>query len=224
MNLEALYPVIAFAYGTFGIGFAVMLWWKTQRRIDRTKSAIETQVAAAVKDIRGQVETTLGRAETALAGANASIAELDLGDRLDSLESKFTELSNFNPIIDTAGLEARLSQHMEDILNAFQGRQAASFTKALGTDFEAIKGIEGEVAQMATNAALADSPLAPYLGVLSTDHMTKKARREQPAMSAIYDMTKAMLSQQLMLKYGIPGAGGVTVETAQHAGRGFGIR
>jgi len=104
MNIESLYPYIAVAYGTFGIVFGVMLWWKTQRRIDRTKSAIEIQVANAVTDISSRVDSKLG-----------SLDISSLGKQVDALGTKFTEVANNIPDFDLDDFDERLDKLKADL-------------------------------------------------------------------------------------------------------------
>jgi len=109
MNIESLYPYIAVAYGTFGLVFGVMLWWKTQRRIDRTKSAIEIQVANAVKDISSKVDEKL----------DFDMPEIDtapLMARLDALEETLPD-----------SIGTHVAMHYKSI----QATEAKSINKAL---------------------------------------------------------------------------------------------
>jgi len=123
MPIEQLYPYIAVAYGTFGIVFGVALWWKTQRRIDRTKMAIETQVAAAVVDITNKVDSKLG---------GFKMPEFDL----KPLTAQLDELQESIPEFDEDALFARIDKLETDLPNI------------VGTHVSmAVKGVQAEQAR-----------------------------------------------------------------------------
>ena len=60
MNVEALYPYAIVGYSAFVTIFAVYLWKLTNRNVDVTRVGIQTQVANAIKDIKGQIDERLG--------------------------------------------------------------------------------------------------------------------------------------------------------------------
>ena len=157
--LEELYPVIAVSYGTFGICFGVLLWWKTQRRIDRTKAGIEKQVAEAVVDIRGQVKDTLGSVSAAYPEQLRALGIPELGKQLDALGRNFTDLANNIP--DPAdfrlsdeqieALEQRFSTHVYNILQAeksAQSRRMGEFMEQFEPQFKDLeKNVQAELMQ-----------------------------------------------------------------------------
>jgi hypothetical protein len=128
MAIEALYPYIAVAYGTFGLVFGVALWWKTQKRIDRTKSAIETQVAAAVTDITAKVDEKLDfeipKFDTApimarLDAFEENIPDFDLDplfERLDKLEETLPNTIGTHVNMAVKGVQAEQARAVSDYL------------------------------------------------------------------------------------------------------------
>ena len=134
MPIEALYPYIAVAYGTFGLVFGVALWWKTQRRIDRTRTAIETQVAAAVVDIGNKVDAKLEGFEDVdidLAPVMAKLEAIETGipDLIGTHVAmaikgvQATEAKQIGKFIDEMGLEAATDEAKQMIVERMTGRQ-----------------------------------------------------------------------------------------------------
>jgi len=122
MSLESLYPIVISAYSLTVTAMAVVLWWKTQTRIDRTKASIENQVAAAVKDISAKVDDKL----------DFEIPKLDLApvmSRLDAFEDNI-------PDFDLDPLYARLDKLENELPNT------------VGTHVNmAVKGVQAEQAR-----------------------------------------------------------------------------
>ena len=79
MSIESLYPYAIMGYSAFVTLFAIYLWKLTNRNVDMTRVGIQTQVAAAITDIKGQIDERLGTVE---------MPELDIGPLLDPLTER----------------------------------------------------------------------------------------------------------------------------------------
>jgi hypothetical protein len=193
MAIEAVYPYIAVAYGTFGIVFGVLLWWKTQRRIDRTKSAIETQVAAAVTDIKAQVTGTLGSFD--LSG---------VAKQVEGLTANFAAFSDDIPDFDQEALLTRLDsleQRLPDMIGthismaikgvqATEGKAIAKYVEELG-----IEGITAEAQEAAVERLTTKQRLAYQL---MTMKVPSKTKREHPVSSLVFEQSRGLVAQQLI--------------------------
>jgi hypothetical protein len=194
MALEAVYPYIAVAYGTFGIVFGVMLWWKTQRRIDRTKSAIEVQVANAVKDITAKVDEKL----------EFDIPEYDLAPimaKLDALESGIPDMVGTHISMAIKGVKAE------------EGKAVASYVESLG-----IEGLTEEAKEAAIER-LSLKQRAAY--ELLTMKVPPKTRKSHPMSTTVFERSRGLVAQAIMEADEREG-GNVTIEG--HAKGGFGVR
>ena len=221
MVLEELYPVVAVAYGTFGICFGVLLWWKTQRRIDRTKSAIEIQVANAVKDISGKVDEKLGGLEM------PDMAPLMA--KVEAITAKFDELDESLPDFDLEPLMVQVAalkqeipdmvgQHIEMQIKAQRSVEAKAFTKMLedaGVDIDEAKD---ELAEFAENQ------LPPELIAtrkLLKAKVPKGVREKHPEFAWLVDTARDAGGDYMMKRmadrYGM-GEGSVQVESASRGG------
>ena len=196
MSIESFYPYIAVAYGTFGLVFGVALWWKTQRRIDRTRSAIETQVGAAVKDITAKVDEKLG-----------DMPEIDtapLMARLDALEETLPD-----------SIGTHVAMHYKSI----QATEAKSINKALeemGINFE---GAANEARE------LVEAQLPPEMVAIKkllTAKIPKALKENNPTWAWLIQQARdaggGLILSRLQERTGM----GV-VETAP-ANSGFGVR
>ena len=79
MNIVSIYPYAIMAYSAFVTLFAVYLWRLTNRNVDQTRVGIQTQVAAAITDIKEQIDDRLG---------NVEMPALDIGPLLDPLTER----------------------------------------------------------------------------------------------------------------------------------------
>ncbi len=195
MSIEAIYPYIAVAYGTFGIVFGVMLWWKTQKRIDRTKTAIEVQVANAVRDISGKVDEKLGGFEG---------LEFDPSPLMAALDERFTKLETEMP--DLIG--SHIEMHIKGA-KATEAKQLNKMLEDMGVNFE---GAAEEA------VAIAEAQLPPEMIAmkkLMTAKIPKAMRDENPAWAFIIEQARrvggGLLMSRLQQKAGL---GGVAVESA----------
>jgi hypothetical protein len=194
MAIEAVYPYIAVAYGTFGIVFGVMLWWKTQRRIDRTKSAIEIQVANAVKDITAKVDEKL----------EFDIPEYDLAPimaKLDALESGIPDMVGTHISMAIKGVKAE------------EGKAVASYVESLG-----IEGLTEEAKEAAIER-LSLKQRAAY--ELLTMKVPSKTRKSHPMSATVFERSRGLVAQAIM-EADERETGGVTIEG--RARGSFGVR
>ena len=145
MDIEALYPFVAVAYGTFGLGFGVFLWWKTQRRIDVTRHAIEQQVAAAVTDISNQVETKLGEGAAIDTGAITATVASEIKQFL--LTEKQEQAREIQAQLQNAGIE--------EMMDEAKGQLAAQVPMSM---VQAQKAINFKVSKKYA----AENPIAAY--------------------------------------------------------------
>lgn len=202
MGIEALYPYIAIAYGTFGLMFGVALWWKTQRRIDRTKSAIETQVANAVTDISARVDAKLGALEMPdLAPIMAKIEAIDedipdfdlepLMAKLDALEQGLPDMVGTHISMAIKGVQA------------VEGKQIAKYVEELG-----IEGLTEEAREAAVERLTVKQRLAYQL---MTMKIAPKTKREHPVSSMVFEQSRGLVAQQL-IESDEAASGRVTIE------------
>ena len=201
MNIEGIYPYIAVAYGTFGIVFGVLLWWKTQRRIDRTKSAIELQVANAVTDIGHKVDDKLGK----IAMPNLADIQFDMSPIMASIDERMTRLETTMPDI--------IGQHIEMHTKSAKAVEAKQVYKALeemGVNFDAAAGEAMEIAE----AQLPPEMVA--LRKLMTAKIPKSMREANPTWAFIIEQARqaggGLILSRLQQRAGV---GGVVVESAQ---------
>ena len=145
MDIEALYPFVAVAYGTFGLGFGIFLWWKTQKRIDTTRHAIEEQVAAAVTDISNQVESKLGEGAAIDTGAITATVASEIKQFL--LTEKQEQARDLQRQLQEAGLE--------EMVNEAQGALAAQIPPSM---VQAQKALNFKVSKKYA----AENPIAAY--------------------------------------------------------------
>jgi hypothetical protein len=191
MGIEGIYPYIAVAYGTFGIVFGVMLWWKTQRRIDRTKTAIEIQVANAVKDIGAKVDEKL----------DFDLPDIDTAPLMAKLDSMQQELPDM------------ISNHIDMHMKALKGVEAKQLNEAL-----ADMGINLEAAT-AEGMAFAEAQLPPEMIAMKkllTAKIPKKMREDNPTWAWLIEQARqaggGLIMSRLQERAGI---GGVAVESAR---------
>ena len=169
MAIEALYPYIAVAYGTFGIVFGVLLWWKTQRRIDRTKSAIETQVANAVTDISAKVDEKLGGLEFDMTPMTA---------KLDGMMEAIPD---------------QISTHIDMHMKAVQAGEAKK-VKALLEEMD----LEG-IAEEKREEIISRLSTKQKAGLkLMTMKIPKAARDANPLAVAVFDEARGIVGQALV--------------------------
>ncbi len=172
---EAIYPFIALAYGTFGIIFGVALWWKTQKRIDRTKTAIEVQVANAVTDIKAQVTESL----------DFDVPEFDyaamtapLMQRLDALETCLPDMIGTHISMAIKGVQAT------------EGKAIAKYVEELG-----IEGLTAEAQEAAVERLTTKQRLAYQL---MTMKVPSKTKREHPVSTMVFEQSRGLVAQQLI--------------------------
>ena len=79
MSIQDIYPFAIVGYSAFVTIFAVYLWKLTNRNVDQTRVGIQTQVAAAITDIKEQIDDRLG---------NVEMPALDIGPLLDPLTER----------------------------------------------------------------------------------------------------------------------------------------
>jgi hypothetical protein len=190
MAIEALYPYIAVAYGTFGLVFGVALWWKTQKRIDRTKSAIETQVAAAVTDITAKVDEKLDfeipKFDTAPIMARLDAFEENIPDfdqdallqRLDALERGLPDMIGTHISMAIKGVQAT------------EGKAIAKYVEELGIEGLTAEAQEAAVARLTTKQRLAYQ--------LMTMKVPSKTKREHPVSTMVFEQSRGLVAQQLI--------------------------
>jgi hypothetical protein len=190
MAIEALYPYVAVAYGTFGLVFGVALWWKTQKRIDRTKSAIETQVATAVKDITAKVDSKLDfeipKFDTAPIMARLDAFEENIPDfdqdalllRLDALERGLPDMIGTHISMAIKGVQAT------------EGKAIAKYVEELG-----IEGLTAEAQEAAVERLTTKQRLAYQL---MTMKVPSKTKREHPVSTMVFEQSRGLVAQQLI--------------------------
>jgi len=198
MAIEAIYPYIAVAYGTFGIVFGVMLWWKTQRRIDRTKTAIEIQVANAVTDISKKVDDKLGGFE---------MPEFDLEPITDRMDAIGEEIAGFK-----TDMPDLIATHIDMHMKAMQATDAKQI-KALIEELN-IEGITEEAKEAAVERLSTKQKLA--YGLMKFK-VPKKTKDEHPLSAAAFEQSRGLIAQAL-IEADIAGVGNVTVEGGHSGG------
>jgi hypothetical protein len=203
MAIESIYPVVISAYSLTVTALAVVLWWKTQTRIDRTKKSIETQVANAVTDIKGQVESKLGALDIAA-----------VGKQVETLTANFTELADNIPEFDQEALMARLDAletGLPDMIGthismAIKGVQATE-AKQIGAYVESL-GIEGLTEEM-KEAAIAKLTLTQRMAhELLTMKVPPKVKRARPLSTMVFEQSRGLVAQAILEREG----GNVTIE------------
>jgi len=179
MAIEAVYPYIAVAYGTFGLVFGVFLWSKTRKYIFGTKHAIEAQVATAVKDIGAKVDEKLDAFET------PEIPEFDyaamtapLMARLDALEQGLPNMVGTHISMAIKGVQAT------------EGKAIAKYVEELG-----IEGITAEAQEAAVERLTTKQRLAYQL---MTMKVPSKTKREHPVSSLVFEQSRGLVAQQLI--------------------------
>ena len=179
MAIEALYPYIAVAYGTFGIVFGVFLWSKTRGYIFGTKHAIEAQVAAAVKDIGAKVDEKLDAFETPeIPEFDYAAVSAPLMSRLDALET---------------GLPDMVGQHISMAIKgvkAEEGKAIAAYVESLG-----IEGLTEEAKEAAV-AKLSLKQRAAY--ELMTMKVPPKTKRLHPMSTQVFERSRGFVAQAII--------------------------
>ena len=187
---EELYPLVAVAYGTFGICFGVLLWWKTQRRIDRTKSAIEIQVANAVKDISGKVDSKLG--DIKMPDLAPVMAKLDDISELEVPEFDFSPvISRFDALEQT--LPDTISSHIDMHMKALRAAEAKNIGKMVDE-----LNIEGLTEEARTEAIERLSTKQKLAYQLMTMKVPKTVKGDHPLSTALFEQSRGTIAQYLI--------------------------
>jgi len=175
MGIEAVYPFIAVAYGTFGLVFGVCLWWKTQRRIDRTKSAIELQVANAVVDIKAQVTESL---DFEVPEFDYAAVSEPLMARLDALET---------------GLPDMVGTHISMAIKGVQATEA----KQIGAYIDSlnIEGLTDELKAAAIEKLTLTQRVAHEI---LTMKIPPKIKRERPLSTMVFEQSRGLVAQAIL--------------------------
>ncbi len=183
MGIEALYPYIAVAYGTFGLVFGVFLWSKTRKYIFGTKHAIEAQVATAVKDIGAKVDAKLDA--FSMAFETPEIPEFDyaamtapLMQRLDALETGLPDMIGTHISMAIKGVQAT------------EGKAIAKYVEELG-----IEGLTAEAQEAAVERLTVKQRLAYQL---MTMKVPSKTKREHPVSTMVFEQSRGLVAQQLI--------------------------
>ena len=208
MAIEALYPYIAVAYGTFGLVFGVFLWSKTREYIFGTRHAIEKQVAAAITDIGTKVDTKLDK--FVMPDLTPIMARIDAIDdnipdfdqdvllaRLDTLETRLPDMIGTHISMAIKGVQAT------------EGKQIAAYVESLG-----IEGLTAE-AQEAAVARLTVKQRMAYQ--LMTMKVPPKTKREHPVSTMVFEQSRGLVVQQL-IESDTQASGNVQYDNRQRSG------
>jgi hypothetical protein len=189
MGIEAAYPYIAVAYGTFGLVFGVFLWSKTRKYIFGTKHAIEAQVATAVTDIGTKVDAKLDAfVMPDIKPIMARIDEIDdsipdfdqdaLMQRLDRLEIGLPDMIGTHISMAIKGIQAT------------EGKAIAKYVEELG-----IEGLTAEAQEAAVERLTTKQRLAYQL---MTMKVPSKTKREHPVSTMVFEQSRGLVAQQLI--------------------------
>lgn len=223
MSLESLYPIVISAYSLTVTAMAVVLWWKTQTRIDRTKASIENQVAAAVTDIRGQVKHELGSVVATLERVPTASDLSSIVAKVDGLTANFTEFEDNIPDFDQDALMAKLDaleqglpdmvgQHVSMAIKGVQaseGKQIAAYVESLG-----IEGITEEAKEAAIER-LSLKQRAAY--ELITMKVPPKTRKAHPMSTQVFERSRGFVAQAI-IESDDQQRGNVQIENRQRGG------
>ena len=206
MNLQDLYPLIAFAYGTFGIAFGVMLWRATNHNVDGTRNNIQEQVKQAVINIKAMIDTSFKSMSNAVDTKLSAIPPVDFA----ALDTRLDELAESVPTMDEIR-ETFCAQ-----LRAFESaqiRQVQSELKTLGLPNvidEAKQQMQAQLPQTAIQAQR-----------FMNRKVSARFAEEHPFETACIDMGKVGIAQILEGMYAGGGIGAVGVAEVKG---GFGVR
>jgi len=199
MSLEAIYPIVISIYSLTVTAMAVVLWWKTQTHIARTKVGIETQVANAVKDISNKVDEKL---DFEVPEFDYEAVSAPLMARLDKLENDFPNIVGNHVSMAIKGVQAT------------EGKQIAAYVESLG-----IEGITDEAKEAAIERLSTKQRLAYQL---MTMKVPPRAKKEHPASTFVFEQGRG-LAAQLLIESDDNERGTVRVEN-KSGSSGFGVR
>ena len=148
-----MYPIFAVAYGSFGLGFGLYLWWRTQKRIERTSKAVSKQVGNAVTDIKSQVKTELAdidsKVGSQVADMKRMVADLPKIDP-EALSIDYDELSAAVGPALMEQLGPSITEHVTMAVLQFKAQETKELQKLLEE-----AGLDGAVEQMGAEAQAA---------------------------------------------------------------------
>lgn len=207
MDYEELYPIFAVGYGTFGLLFGIFLWWRTQRRIERTSQAISAQVKAAIGDINGRVdegmsgvEDRLGIALEAQKGTFSAITIPTPDDIASAVEDALNEkLDAFS-----ASLGPMMSNHIGMALKqaeAQQSKRVGQFLQSAGLD-EQLEGMSEAAKEQALAMA---GPGAQFVAEIMSAKIPKNATLAEKAWLQICKAAAVQMAQSGMMGIQLPG-------------------
>jgi hypothetical protein len=199
----------------------VFLWWRTQRRIERTSSAISTQVKAAIGDINGRVDRGMGGVEerfgAALEAQKVAFSAITVptGDEIASeVESAVNDaLGAFR---DELG--PMMSTHVYQAVQQVKAQE----TKALQAQLEEL-GVGAVVDEAKGMLAEQLPPQMLQAQRILGMKVSKKYAAEHPIEAQALEMGKLYLMQMMQGQLGIAPGAAATQSTAP-ATRGFGVR
>jgi hypothetical protein len=203
------------------LAFGVFLWWRTQRRIERTRSAISTQVKAAIGDINGRVDRGMGGVEerfgAALEAQKVAFSAITVptGDEIASeVESAVNDaLGAFR---DELG--PMMSTHVYQAVQQVKAQE----TKALQAQLEEL-GVGAVVDEAKGMLAEQLPPQMLQAQRILGMKVSKKYAAEHPIEAQALEMGKLYLMQMMQGQLGIaPGA--AATQSIAPATRGFGVR
>jgi hypothetical protein len=197
MPIEALYPYAIMTYSAFVTILAVYLWKLTNLNVDGTRSNIETQVGAAVVDIKGQVVEMKTEVTTAITDIKAQVTPIMA--RLDQMEADFEV-----PEIDLQPLYGRLDAletRLPDMIGthismaikgvqATEGKAIAKYVEELG-----IEGLTAEAQEAAVERLTTKQRLAYQLMTMKVPSKTKRAH---PVSTMVFEQSRGLVAQQLI--------------------------
>lgn len=214
MGIEALYPYIAVAYGTFGLVFGVFLWSKTRKYIFGTKHAIEEQVANAVTDIGARVDEKMAAIVMPdMAPIMAKMTELE--ESIPDFNGDELEQSILQIKVDLIGQIDAMKAELPDMVGthiqmAIKGVQAAE-GKAIAQYVESL-GVEG-ITEEAKEAAIEKLTLKQKAAYqLMTLKIPKKTRAEHPLSSQVFEQSRGFIAQAIIEHDEMGGNGNVTID------------
>lgn len=199
MAIEELYPYAIMTYSAFVTILAVYLWKLTNLNVDGTRHNIEKQVAAAVSDIRKQLDEKLDEFE---------MPDIDIAPVLAKLDAFETSIP------DT------ISTHIDMHLKAAKATESKAIMAALseaGMDFDAA----GDEAKAMLEAQLPPEMIA--MKKLLTAKVPKKIKDNHPEWAWFIETSRNAGGQYIMQRMQEKLGGGVAVENVS-AGSGFGVR
>ena len=159
-----MYPIFAVAYGSFGLGFGLYLWWRTQKRIERTSKGVSKQVGDAVIDIKSKVATELAgvtgsvKAEVRDIDAKITAQVAEVKRTVDSLptidpEALSIDYDELSAAVGPALMEQlgpSITEHVTMAVLQFKAQETKELQKLLEE-----AGLDGAVEQMGAEAQAA---------------------------------------------------------------------